>query len=66
METAGDHEVDDQPEVALDADGNALANAAEGSDGFAFDDGWWWIDGAKDKDALQAEMPERAAEDAGL
>ncbi len=42
VETAGDHEMKDEPEVAgvrggIEANSDALADAAEGSDGAAFD-----------------------------
>ena len=36
VEAAGDHEVQDEPEIAVDANGDALADAAQGADGAAF------------------------------
>ena len=37
VQAAGDHEVQHQPEVAFDADGDALADAADADDLLAFD-----------------------------
>ena len=51
---------------AVDADGDALADAAEGADGFAFDGGERRVDGAEQEDAGEADALERLAEDAGL
>ena len=66
MEAAGDHEVEDEPEVALDADGDALADSAEGCDGAAFSGGEWRIDGAEEEDGGETNRKERLAEDARL
>ena len=66
MEAARDHKVDDQPEVAVNADGDAFADAAEGDDGFSFSDGEGWVDGAQDKDRGETNMLEGLAEDAGF
>ena len=39
VETAGDHEVEDEEEVVVETEDNALADAAEGANGMAFDGG---------------------------
>ena len=39
MEAAGDHQVQDQKEFVVETEDDALADAAEGSDGLAFDGG---------------------------
>jgi hypothetical protein len=36
VETAGDHQVEDEPDVVVHADGDALADAAELADFVAF------------------------------
>ena len=64
METAGDHQVQNEPEVAFDADGDALADAAECLDGAAFDACERRVDSAQQKDAGHANALKRLAEDA--
>jgi hypothetical protein len=66
VETAGDHEMENQPEVAFDADGDALADAAEGEDGLAFDAGKGRIDGAEEEDGAQAYAVEGLRKNKGL
>ena len=39
MEAAGDHEVEDEEEFVVEDEDDALADAAEGADGLAFDGG---------------------------
>ncbi len=56
--------MDDEPEIAFEADGNALADAAQFADGAALDGCDGRVDGAQDKDALQANALEGLAEDA--
>jgi hypothetical protein len=66
VKTAGDHEVENEPEIAYNADGDAFADAAKGKDGFAFDAGEGRIDSAKKKDGDEAHMIERLSEDQGF
>src|ERR1019366_1401725 len=64
MQAAGNHEVEHQPQVAVDADGDALADATEGPDGAPFHASQWWIGGAQQKHRANAHVFERLAEDA--
>ena len=64
VQPAGDHQVQHQPEIAFDADGDALADAAHGADGSAFDAAERRIDGAQQEDRAEAHPFERLAEDA--
>jgi hypothetical protein len=66
METASDHEVEDEPKIAIKADGDALTNAAEGADGKALGGGDGWVGGAEEEDTGEAYVLEGLAEDAGL
>jgi hypothetical protein len=66
MEAAGNHEVENEPQVVLDSDGNAFADAAKCADGAAFDAGEWRLDGAEKKGAGEADAFEGLAEDAGV
>lgn len=64
VKAAGDHEVNDKPEIAIDADSDALADAAELANGAAFDGGDGRVDCAQDEDALQTHALKSLAEDA--
>ncbi len=66
VEASGDHEVEYQPEIAFDTDGDALADAADGDDFLAFDGAERGIDGAEQEDRAQADVLEGLAEDAGF
>ena len=66
VKAAGDHEMNHEPEITVDTDGDALADAAEGTDGFSLDRGNRRIDGAEDKDAGKAHVFECCAKDARL
>jgi hypothetical protein len=85
VETAGNHEMEDEPEqpgvpnvgwlaepgslgwqVAFDADGDALADAAKGADGAALDRCEGRVGGAQDEDTLQAHALKPLAENAGF
>ena len=66
VETAGDHEVQDEPEAVVELDGDALADAVEGADGVAFDGFDAGLDGAEQEWAGDADVGERLAYDAWL
>ena len=66
MEAAGDHEVEDQPEVTFNTNGDAFADAAEGGYRAAFCGGQGWVDGAEEEDGGDADAVEGLAEDARL
>ena len=66
MEAAGDHQVQHQPEIAFDADGDALADAAHGNDLLALDRAQRRIDGAQQEDRAEPHPLERLAENASL
>ena len=66
MKAAGNHEVNHKPEVAFEAEGDALADAAKLADGFPLDGRDGRVGGAEDKDAPQADALERLAKDARL
>jgi hypothetical protein len=69
VEAAGDHEVEDEEEFVLaavgwEAEDDALADAAEGADGLAFDGGDGWDGRAEEEGRGDAEVFERLVEDA--
>ena len=66
METAGDHQVEDQPEVAVQAEGDALADAADCADGFAFGSGDGRDGGAQQEWAIDADLLQCLVENARL
>ena len=66
METAGDHEVEDQPKIAFEADGDALAYAAQAANLFVVRGGERRVDGAEKERARQADALERLAHNARL
>ena len=66
VEAAGDHEMEDEEEVVVEAEDDALADAAERADGAAFDGLDAWDGGAKKEGRGDAEVFERLADDAGL
>ena len=66
MQTTGDHQVENEPEVLIDADGDALANAAQLADGAALEVLKRRVHGAKEKRTREADANERLVEDAGF
>jgi hypothetical protein len=64
MQAAGNHQVQDEPEVAIDADGNPLADPAQGDDGAAFNTGKRRVNGAQQKHARQPHPLQRLTENA--
>ena len=66
VEAAGDHEVQDKPEIVVDADGDAFADAANSADGLSFGGGDGRTARAQQKGAVDADVLEALAEDARL
>ena len=66
VETAGDHEVKDEPEAVVELDGDAFADAVERADGVAFDGFDAGLDGAEEEWAGDADVGEGLAYDARL
>ena len=66
MQTAGDHEMKNEPKVSFEADGDALADASNFADRPPFDGCDGRVDGAQEKDAGDAHVLERLAKDARL
>ena len=64
VQAAGNHQVQHQPEVAIHADGDALADAAQFADGAAFAVRERRFDGAQQKRAREPHALERLADDA--
>ncbi len=64
VKASGDHEVEDEPEVVVEADGDALADAAHLTDVAAFDIGDGWLYGSEQERAGDADVFERLADDA--
>ena len=62
VEAAGDHEVEDQPEMVIEAEGDALADAAELVDGTSFGGGERWLDGAEEERAGEADALKSTAD----
>jgi len=65
VEAAGDHQVEDQEELAVKDEDDAFADAAKGKDLFAFERSDGWERGAEEEGAGDAEVLDRLAEDAG-
>lgn len=63
VEASGDHEVQDEPEVVIEADGDSFADAAEGADRLSFECSSGRGDGAEQEGAGEADFGERFAED---
>ncbi len=51
MQTAGDHQMQDEPEIAVHANGDALADAPEFAHDAALGVGEWGLGGSKEKGA---------------
>jgi len=64
VQAAGDHQMQNEPEIAFQADGNALANAAEFADDAAVGIREWRKRGAKKKRGGDSNAHERLREDA--
>jgi hypothetical protein len=64
VQTASDHEMEDQPEIAVQADGNALADAAKLANVAAVCGAKRRFDRTQQKRATQAHARERLPEDA--
>ena len=63
MEPAGDHQVEDHPEVGLQTDGDTLADAAKFDDAFAGAVCEGWIDGAEKKGTAEPHVLEDVSVD---
>jgi hypothetical protein len=66
VEAAGDHEVEDEPEAVVEFDGDAFADAVQGTDVVAFEFFDGWVDCAEQEGAGYAEVGEGLAYDAWL
>src|SRR5215469_8326977 len=64
VETTGDHEMEDEPDVVVEADRDTLADAAKLADSVAFDAGDRRSYRAKDECAGDADVLEGLADDA--
>ena len=64
VEAAGDHQMEDEPEIVVDSDGDALADAAELDDFMAEGVVDGRIGGTKKKGAGNLNTAQRLAEDA--
>ena len=66
VESAGDHEVEDEPEAVVEFDGDTFADAMEGTYGVAFDVFDSRLDGAEEERAGYPDLGEGLAYDARL
>ena len=64
VQAAGNHQMKDQPEIVVEADGDAFADATKFADGEAVDGGDGGLRGAEKKQAGDADALERLVEDA--
>ena len=64
VQPAGDHEMQHQPQIAIEADGDALADSAQFAHDATFDRGERRIGGAQQEDVRYANALERLADDA--
>ena len=62
MQASGDHQVQDQPEVAFQSDGDALAKPAQPPDDTSFDGVDGRMDGAQQEWRREADTFERLTE----
>ena len=66
VKTAGDHQMENEPEVVFEADADAFAESAEVDDSFPIRAGERWGCGAEQKRADDADSVEGLAEDAAF
>jgi len=66
MESAGDHQMKDQPEIVIHADRNALAYASQFADDATFRVGKRRLGGSQEESALQAYTFEGLADYSGF
>ena len=64
MQPAGDHEVQNEPEIAFDADGDSLSDSAQFANCAALCERERRLRGAKQKEACEADAFEALADDA--
>ena len=66
MKAAGDHQVEHEPEIVVEADGDAFADAAQAGHFAALDGAERRIDSAQQERAGDAHRERRATDYAGL
>src|ERR1700692_2563183 len=66
VQSARDHQVEHQPEIALNSDGNTFADAAQFTNSAAFDIGDRRFNGLKQEWAGKPYMLERLTDDTGF
>ncbi len=66
VESAGDHEVQDEPESVVELEDDALADAVKSANSVAFGLFDAWLEGAEEKWTCNADVGERLANDAWL
>ena len=66
MEPARDHQVQDEPAVVIQADGDSLAQPAKATDGFAVNALDRWHSGAEQKWIADAHLIEPLTENAAF
>src|SRR5712671_168982 len=66
MQAAGNHQVQNEPEIAFYSDGDSLADSAQLGDGATFDVRDWRLRGSKQKKTGQAHALDWLREDARL
>src|SRR5712671_4962007 len=66
MQAAGNHQVQNEPEIAFYSDGDAFADSAQLGDGATLDVGNWRLRGSKQKKTGQAHALDWLREDARL
>ena len=66
MQAAGNHQVQDQPEAAIHADGDALADAAQFAHGATLYICEWRFYGAEQKRACESHALDWLAQDASV
>jgi hypothetical protein len=64
VETASDHEVEDDPEIVVEAEGDAFADAAKFADGVVVGVGDWRRCSAKQEGRGDADLLQRLVDDA--
>src|ERR1043166_1569124 len=63
VQSTGDHQMDDDEQLAVRLDRDAFAESLDGDDALADQVGEWWLDGAEQERRLETDLFERLADD---
>jgi hypothetical protein len=66
VQTTGDHQMQDEPEIAIHSNGDAFADAAKFADDTPFGIGKWRLGGSEEEGARDSNAHKRLANNAGF